>query len=154
MRTVNILFCVLVTLSVASCGGGGGSGGTAPVPSAKPTTPPEAQGLGSRNVPGGSITVDRTSSLRSAGVASFRIHLDGNFPTLSAVEASIGAEYLAEGAASPATAVGQGLYAVELALPADTAGQRLWVRLRFADGSVIESGADDFVLAGAFVSQP
>jgi hypothetical protein len=123
---------------IAGCSGGGGEGGPAPVSGDR--------SLGSRPVPGGTIAVVRRAD---TGVATpFRITFTGGVQP-GAVLVRLGAAYDAGAATTAASVVAgtPGVYEVELSVPATPpAGTRVWVRLSWADGTVVESGLDDFAL--------
>lgn len=145
------LLAALISLS-AGCGGGGdnaaggvdrGNGGTNPPPVA-------AKALGSRGVPGGTVAVSSAGAITPGAVCTFHLVIGGGLvPTQ--VRAWIGADDLPTGTGIQAvpTSTGTGAYDVSLPVPSSlAAGSHVWVRLAFADGSLIETGAEDFPLVG------
>ena len=135
---------MIVAVLIALCAGCGGSGGGG-------VTTPSAGGphaLGARGVPGGTVTVTSDGALTPGAATLFHITLGGGL-TPTQVAAWIGTEPVdgAVGTAAVPTATGAGTYDVSLLMPATIpVGSHVWVRLVFTDGSVIETGADDFPL--------
>jgi hypothetical protein len=119
MRRTLIACSALITLT--ACGGGGGGDGPHPA----------APG-GTRGVPGGTVSV------AAAADAKFRITTD--LAGVATVEAFSGNDYAA---AVPlvVTADGPGAWTVQ-----PGTASSLLVRLSLSDGSIIETGRDDFPL--------
>lgn len=125
-------------LLLTGCGAGTGAGG-APAPG---TPPPTLRTLGSRAVPGGMVTVTTADALSAGGSATLHIVLDGFASGPAAVEGRLGAMEYDPSATLTAARVADGGYDLSLIVP--EAATRAWVRLTFADGSVVETGAEDF----------
>lgn len=154
--TTRLVIAATILLGLAACGGGGATsgapvGGLAPAPAV--ATPVVVQpavattSLGTRGVPGGAITVTQVGTAAPGAPAAFRLALGALAP--ARVLAWIGAEgdlISSPGVPAVPTATA-GTWEVTLVLPAPlVAGSHVWVRLEFADGAVIETGADDFRL--------
>lgn len=135
-----------------ACAGCGSSGGDAPTGGGGATPPPAGgSSLGSRSVPGGTIAVAAAGAVQPGADNVFRITLGGGMPAPGEVRAWIGVGYDPAIAGIVATPVAgaPGAYDVALAVPAPlAAGVHVWVRLTFSDGSLIETGSEDFPLAG------
>lgn len=137
-----ILLIVALASIIAGCGGSGGGAGGA-------TSTPGGSGvLGSRGVPGGTVTVEQESPGPAGAGSRFRLTLgSGLNPTQ--VTAWIGTADLPSDAGTQALPVADqaGAYEAAMAAPSPLpAGSHVWVRLSFADGSIIETGAEDFPL--------
>ncbi len=140
----NSLVAALVAFT-AGCGGtGGGSGGTTGVdvmPSGGATS------LGSRGVPGGTVTVFSDRAIIAGAENTFHLVLsNGMIPTQVTAWIRTPTD---DGAGIPATPsqTGPGTYDINLMMPVTVVtGSHVWVRLTFADGSVIETGTEDFPL--------
>lgn len=121
MRIV-MLAAVLVLAACGGSGGGGGSGsGPAPMPGV----------LGSRAVPGCTVTVQQTTATAFSIAA---------MPGVQSVDVLIGADYAIARPVAMAVAA-NGTWSGN----ADP-GSMLLVRLTMADGSLIETASGDFVL--------
>jgi hypothetical protein len=149
MRLPRLLIATTLLASLAGCGGsspsapGAAGGGNPPAP--------QGRSFGTRNVPGGTIAVSTAGPLQPGAANPFRLALSGGMPAPATVSAWIAAAYDAAAVGTLATPVAgaAGSYDVALALPAPLpAGSNVWVRLGFADGSLIETGGEDFPLAG------
>ncbi len=134
---VPLFISFILVLALTACGGGGGSSGGV------------ASGtLGKRTVPGGSIAVAKVGTIATGAPATFRITVSSAVAP-NQVLAWIGAEYdpNATGTAASLEAGSTNVYSVTLTIPATIdASTHVWIRLIHADGSVIETGADDFSL--------
>jgi hypothetical protein len=109
------------------------------------------QVLGTRGVPGGTVTVSTDGPLQPGAAAVFHLALSPDMPAPAAVRAWIGVAYDPTAAGIPATPVetAPGSYEVAATVPSPVAaGSHVWIRLSFADGSVVETGSEDFPLAG------
>ncbi len=132
-------------LILTACGSGGGGGGG---DSESPAPETGSAALGSRAVPGGSVTVTK-SGPSTAGRQSFRVTLVSD-PLPTDVRTWIGTEYdpAATGMAAVPVAGSPGVYDIALSVPSPLPAQaHVWVRMVHADGSVIETGHDDFRLS-------
>ncbi len=150
MRT-HIIAIVVLVMSLAGCGdssapsaGSGqssGNGNGAPGPGT-------SQVLGTRGVPGGTITVSCDSALQPGANVVFHLALSAGMPAPSAVQAWIGVAYDPAATGVAATPAATGVWDAAIVIPSSvTAGSHVWVRLTFADGSVVETGSEDFMLA-------
>lgn len=149
MRIHHHIVAALLLVSVVGCGGS--SGGTSV--SGGVTAPPSVPGqmLGSRSVPGGTITVSTAGSLQQGAANVFHLALSSGMPVPTGVRAWIGTTYdpTAEGIPATPVATVPGSYDVTVTIPSPVAaGSHVWVRLSFADGSTVETGSEDFLLAG------
>ncbi len=123
-------------LVIAGCGGGGGGGGS----SANPNS------LGSRGVPGGTISAAKPGPLTAGAPATFHITLSGGL-TATEVRAWIAVDYVGGVTGTLATANPDGSYDVTITVPSPfLADSNLFVRVTDGGGSVIETGNDDFKL--------
>ena len=137
-----LVFAALA-ISLTACGGGGGDsagdGGNV-------TLPPSTSFLGSRAMPGSAITVTPETAIIAGQPASVLI----NAPDLAAgatLSASVGAD---RETAAPATitALPANQWRAAMTLPNPLPiGTCVLVTVTLADGSVLESGMEDFVLA-------
>jgi hypothetical protein len=148
---MHFMATVVLALSLAGCGGssapaggsGDGSGNHDPGRST-------GQVLGTRGVPGGTITVSCDGPLQPGTSALFHLALSAGMPAPSSVQAWIGVAYdpAAVGVAATPVAATPGTWDAAVTIPSPvTAGSHVWVRLTFADGSVVETGGEDFMLA-------
>ena len=141
MRTY-LVFAALA-LSLTACGGGGGDnagdGGTV-------TPPPPSSPLGSRAMPGSAITVTPETAIIAGQPASVLI----SAPDLAAgatLSASVGADR-ETAALATITALPANQWRAAMTLPNPMpVGTCVLVTVTMADGSVLESGIEDFVLA-------
>ncbi|HEX3133192.1 MAG TPA: hypothetical protein VHX44_06365 [Planctomycetota bacterium] len=81
----------------------------------------------------------------------FHIALSSNMPVPTTVKAWIGLVYdpAAEGIQAVTVTTAPGSYDVPLMVSSPmVTGSQVWIRLSFADGSVVETGSEDFPLAG------
>ena len=143
MRTypVPVLVLAVVALALSACGGGGGesaSDGNA--------TPPPTTSLGNRAMPGSAITMTPETAIIAGQPASVLI----SAPDLAAgatLTATVGTD---RDTATPATITAlpanQWRAAMTLHNPLPV-GSCVLVTVTMADGSVLESGLEDFVLA-------
>ena len=152
MRIHYFISAVILLVSLVGCGGSSGNGG-ASAAGGSVAAPPSVAGqlLGSRNVPGGTITVSSDGPLQYGTANVFHLTLSPDMPVPTMVRAWIGIAYdsSADGIQATPAATVPGSYEVTVTLPSSVAaGSHVWVRLLFADGSVIETGSEDFLLAG------
>ncbi len=138
-----LLFPALITLvTAAGCGGGGGSASTPVDPGGSPTE----QVLGTREVPGAAISVERLQPVVPGATSLFRVTITGS--EVTAVSARIGSSY-GEGEVVIATPVASKPGCFDLMMPIPPAlspDARVWASATLADGSVVESGLTDFAL--------
>ena len=140
MRTY-LVFAALA-ISLTACGGGGGDSAS----DGNATPPPPATALGSRAMPGSAITVTPETTIIAGQPASVLI----SAPDLAAgatVSASVGAD---RDTAVPVTisALPANQWRAAMTLPNPLPiGTCVLVTVTLADGSVLESGLDDFLLA-------
>lgn len=132
-----------VLLILAGCGGGGGGGSDSPTgggPAAPATVP-----LGSRSLPDCDVAVERLTA-SAPGTWTFRMRLTPVTGTVASVAVRLGEAYAAAGYAAATPVVGQAnVYDITLSRPETPPPQiRAWVRITMANGSVLESGVDDF----------
>jgi hypothetical protein len=105
--------------------------------------------LGSREVPGGTITVTAQDEIQAGASVTFRLELSGDLPVPTEARAWIGTAYdpSATGLLATPVPAEAGSYSVTMTLPSPIPGEgHVWVRLAFDDGSVIETSAEDFSL--------
>lgn len=106
-------------LALAGCGVGGGG-----PPAAGQGSSTTAQQPGTRDVPGGSMTVSRIGGIQPGTTAAFRIAVStgGGGSPIAALEAWIGHDYDPSAAAVAATPVAgaDGIYEVRMAVPGRT----------------------------------
>ena len=136
MRTY--LGLAVLVLSLTACGGGGGGGSATP----PPTTPI----LGSRAMPGATMTVTPETAISAGQSASVLISATGLSAgaTLTAV---VGVDR-DTAASATITALPANQWRAAMTLPSPLpVGTCVLVTLTLADGSVLESGTEDFVLA-------
>ena len=137
MRTY--LGLAVLVLSLTACGGGGGGDGSA-------TSPPSTPMLGSRAMPGATITVTPETAISAGQPASVLI----SAPDLSAgatLTAAVGVDR-DTAATATITALPANQWRAVMTLPSPLPlGTCVLVTVTLADGSVLESGIDDFVLA-------
>jgi hypothetical protein len=131
-----LFISALFIIGLSGCGGDAGGGGN----QTGANTP---HLLGQRAVPGGSIRVSGTTAVTVGSSSTFHLVLSGFAQLPRSVQARTGKAYDDAVPMVSATPSGDG-YA--LVLPVTDAAGCVWVRLEFADGSVIESGASDFPL--------
>ena len=141
MRTY--LVVAALAISLTACGGGGGDsagdGGNV-------TPPPPTTTLGSRAMPGSAITVTPETAIIAGQPASVLI----SAPDLAAgatLSAAVGAD---RETAAPVTitALPANQWRAAMTLPNPVPiGTCVLVTVTLADGSVLESGLEDFVLA-------
>jgi hypothetical protein len=141
-RLRNSVFAGLLMLC-AGCGTSGGTGDLTSL-SGGPTT------IGVRGVPGGTVSVSSDRAVVPGASNVFHVVLsNGMVPTQ--VRAWMAAAPPGDDPGFQATpaATGAGTYDVSLTVPSPLAvGSRVWVRLTFANGAVIETGSDDFPIGG------
>jgi hypothetical protein len=121
---MRLLLALIVGIMLAACGSGGGDGGGSAA-----AVPPPAN---SRGIPGGSVGV--------AATADARLRITTDLAGVAALEALGGNDY-ATAIPLPVTADGSGAWTVQ----PGGAGSLL-IRFRLGDGSIIETGRDDFPL--------
>lgn len=130
-----------VALSLTACGGGGGDSD-----SDNATPPPSTPMLGSRVMPGSTVTVTPETAISAGQPASVLITAP-DLPAGATLAAAIGTD---RDTATPATItpLAANHWRATLTLPTPLpAGACVLVTLTLADGSVLESGYEDFVLA-------
>lgn len=133
--------CTLVAaLALTACGGGGGG------ESIGDTTPPPRGQLGSRTVPGATISVTAETAIAAGQPASVLI----TAPDLlagAALDASVGSSFETASAAT-VTALTGNRWRAAMTLPNPlTIDTSVLVTVNQADGSVLEAGLGDFVLS-------
>ena len=139
MRTY-LVFAALA-ISLTACGGGGGDaagGGNA-------TPPPSTSTLGSRAMPGAAITVTPETAIIAGQPASVIISAPDLAPGAT-LSATVGAD---RDTAAPATitALPANQWRAAMTLPNPLpVGTCVLVTVTLADGSVLESGLEDFVI--------
>ena len=139
MRTY-LVFAALA-ISLTACGGGGGDSAS----DGNATPPPPATALGSRAMPGSAITVTPETAIIAGQPASVIISAPDLAPgaTLSAMAGPD------RDTAAPATitALPANQWRAAMTLPNPLpVGTCVLVTVTLADGSVLESGMEDFVL--------
>lgn len=140
-RIVTAHLLGILMLACAGCGGGGGS-----LSSGSPAD--NAQVLGSRSVPDGTITVRSENGIHPGESTAFLIDTSAGYPTITNVEAGwtvgIDPPNVLVVAGTPLSA---NRYRVVLNLPTTIpTGARVFVGLQLEDGNRIESGIEDFQL--------
>ncbi len=130
----------VLVLSLTACGGGGGdSGGSSATP------PPSTPTLGSRAMPGVTMTVTPETAISAGQPASLLISV-ADLPAGATLIATVGADR-DTAAAATITALATNQWRAAMTLPSPlSAGTCVLVTLTLADGSVLESGTEDFVL--------
>ena len=139
MRTY-LVVAVLAT-ALTACGGGGDAAGDGTV-----TQPPPATTLGSRAMPGSNITVTPETAIVAGQPASVLISAPDLQPGAT-LTATVGDN---RDTATPATitALPANQWRAAMTLPNPLpAATSVLVTVTLADGSVLESGLEDFVLA-------
>ena len=140
MRTYLVLTALAISLT--ACGGGGGEGTS----DGNATPPPPATALGSRVMPGSAITVTPETAIIAGQRASVLISAP-DLPAGATLTATVGAD---RGTAAPATitALPANQWRAAMTLPNPLpVGSCVLVTMTLANGSVLESGIADFVLA-------
>ena len=139
MRTY--LGLAVLALSLTACGGSGGGGNGGNV-----TQPPTTPTLGSRALPGTTVTVTPETAISAGQPASVLISAT-DLPPGATLTAVVGVN---RDTAAPATitvlAPNQWRAAMNLPSPLPV-GTCVLVTVILANGSVLESGIEDFVLA-------
>ena len=137
MRTY--LVVAVLAMSLTACGGGGDSDGTV-------ASPPPGTTLGSRAMPGSTITVTPETAIIAGQLVSVLISAP-DLPAGATLSATVGADReTATAATLTALPVNQWRAALTLPNPLPF-GTSVLVTVTLADGSVLESGLEDFVLA-------
>ena len=140
MRTYLVL--TVLAISLTACGGGGDTASSGN----NGTPPPPAATLGSRAMPGSAITVTPETAIIAGQPASVLI----SAPDLAAgatLAAAVGSDReTATTATMTALAANQWRAAMTIPSPLPV-GSCVFVTVTLADGSVLESGIEDFVLA-------
>lgn len=138
------LLALVAATFLASCGGGGGGGGDGASAGGNAVA---ATSLGSRKLPGCDVAVDRAAS-SAPGTLTFRVRLSPSSQALESLGVRVGSDLASDGYAAASVVAGEpGVYAITVTQPtANVTGQRVWVRVALTDGSVLESGSDDFLL--------
>lgn len=136
MRT--FLGLVVLVFLLTACGGGGGNGSATP--------PPSTPTFGSRAMPGATISVTPETTISAGQPASVLISVT-DLPAGATLTAAVGADR-DTAAAATITALATNQWRAAMTLPTPlSAGTCVLVTLTLADGSVLESGKEDFVLA-------
>ena len=140
MRTY--LGLAVLALSLTACGGdGGGDGG-----SSSATPPPTSPTLGSRAMPGTTVTVTPETAISAGQPASVLISAP-DLPAGATLTAAVGVDR-DTAATATITALSANQWRAAMTLPSPLpVGTCVLVTVILADGSVLESGRDDFVLA-------
>jgi hypothetical protein len=101
-------------------------------------------------MPDGSISVSAEGAITPGATATFLVDVPAGYPAIASVEAGFAqGEAPATSLASTSSLRSAGRYAVAVAVPATLpAGARVFVRLIHADGAVVESGIEDFLVPG------
>lgn len=127
-----------LALSLTACGGGSDENGSG--------APPSTPTLGSRAMPGSTVTVTPEAAIHAGQETSLLIAAP-DLPAGATVAAAIGLDRdTATALTLTALAANQWQTVVTLPDPLP-AGTCVLVTLTLADGSVLESGYEDFVLA-------
>ncbi len=146
MRTY--LGIAVLALALSACGTGSGGGNATPPPST-PTPSPmptPTSTLGSRAMPGSAVTVTPETAISAGQPASMLISAP-DLPAGATLSAAVGVDY-DTAAAATITALPANQWRAALTLPSPLpAGTCVLVTVTLADGSVLESGREDFVLA-------
>jgi hypothetical protein len=135
-RLLTVPVALLLIIGLAGCAGGGGGGAAGGATPLSGTG--SARQLGQRAVPGGMITVISSDAPIAGSSATFHLLVSGFAHQPTVVQARLGTTYEEGGALVSATPAGDGY---DLTMPVPDIVSRVWVRLEFADGSMIESGA-------------
>ena len=140
MRTY--LGLAVLALSLTACGGdGGGDGG-----SSSATPPPTSPTLGSRAMPGTTVTVTPETAISAGQPASVLISAP-DLPAGATLTAAVGVDR-DTAATATITSLSANQWRAAMTLPSPLPlGTCVLVTMTLADGSVLESGRDDFVLA-------
>lgn len=151
MRLLTISWIFLVSL-FAGCGGA--SGGDAPASGGNGNqnvvTANTNVTLGSRTVQDGTISVSIEGRLALGASNPVLVTLSNGFPSQSMVQITYTTGEEVPGTGVNTASVGSGRFRQYLVLPATLAPKaRIFVRLTAVDGSVIESGREDFLFTGA-----
>lgn len=142
MRTYRVPLLAALALALTACGGGGGDGGS----NGNVTPPPPATTLGRRVMPGSAITVMSETAIMAGQPASVLIAAP-DLPSGATLTATVGTD---RDTAAPATitALPANQWRAAMTLPSPLpAGTSVLVTVTLADGSVLESWLEDFVLA-------
>lgn len=135
------LVLAAVTISLTACGGGGGEaagGGTI-------TQPPPTITLGSRTMPGSAITVTHDTAIIAGQPASVLISAPDLQPGAT-LTAAVG-DNRNTATFTTITALPANQWRASMTLPNPLpGGSCVLVTITLADGSVLESGLEDFVL--------
>ena len=142
--------CVILScLVIAGCGAGGGSVGVIGHGAGDQSSgPAEGRSLGSRGVPGESMTVVRIGSLSPGSECTFRADFtpDAGGAGPLVVEAAVGKDRPGTWVRGNAIAGSASSWSWSVAMPSDLTGSRIWMRITDARGNVSESGGEDFAL--------
>lgn len=131
---------ILCASTIIMAGCGGGSAGDVPTADATGTAP-QATVLGSRDLPGGTVTMTTPNASPRGGSSTIALTFAGEIAPVSA-ELLVGTDY--EGASPAALTTTADGWSATIGNPGS--GEALLVRLVFADGSVTESAIGDFRL--------
>ena len=140
MRSSSVLVLTTLALALTACGGGD-SASDGPV-----NPPPSYQSIGSRVMPGCTITVTPETEIRAGQPARVLI-ASPDLPAGATLTASVGADR-DTGTAASITALPGNQWRATMTLPNPLpSGTCVLVTVTLADGSVLESGIEDFVVA-------
>ena len=139
MRTY--LVVAVLAMSLSACGGGGDGASDGPA-----NPPPSNQSIGSRMMPGCNITVTSETAIVAGQPVSVLISAP-DLPAGATLSATVGAERDTATAVT-LTALPANQWRAAMTLPSPLpVGTSVLVTVTLADGSVLESGLEDFVLA-------
>ena len=141
MRTTSVLVLTILALALTACGGGGNGASDGPA-----TPPPSYQSIGSRVMPSCTLTVTPETAISAGQPASVLIAAP-DLPAGATLAASVGADRDTATAATMTSLLGnQWRAAMTLPNPLPS-GSCVLVTVTLADGSVLESGIEDFIVA-------
>jgi hypothetical protein len=148
------IFLVFCFIGCGGSGGGGASGGSDTSSSGDTNqnlvTNTGRVSLGSRTVQDGIMSVSVERSVVPGASNSIVVTLSSGFPSQSLVHIACTSSDEVPSAGVEAVSLGSGRYRQNLVLPATLASNaRIFVRLTGSDGSIIESGREDFLFTGA-----
>lgn len=136
---------LLIVLSFGGDGDDGGGDGAAALPGTN-----SLADLSTRDMPNGlTVRVCEDLAKRTATTRTVTIALDGPVADVASIEVWVG-NAVAPGIAGVMAVTAGGADRYQATVPvmnSVTAGARVWLRITTKDGSVVESGADDFPLA-------
>lgn len=157
MRLI-VLSSICMVFCFVGCGGSGGGGasggGDVPTPGGNANqnvvTNNGNVSLGSRTVQDGIISVSIEGKVVPGASNPIVVTLSSGFPSQSMVQIACTAGDEVPSTAVNAVSLGSGRFRQNLVLPATLASNaRIFVRLTGSDGSIIESGREDFLFTSA-----